>query len=531
MMQFFSELRRRKVFRAAVAYVVAAWLVIQVADVIFEPLHVPGWVMTALITIVALGLPLVIVLAWAFDIGPGGLERDSRDSAGAATVEASVAVLPFSDLSPAADQEYFCAGIVEEIINTLSRVDGLHVASRFSTQQYRARSANVKEVGRELAVANIVEGTVRKEGERLRISVQLSETATGYQVWAKRFDRQMADIFVIQDEIAASIAEAMQLQLRPADQCQAQDAGTANSEAYDLYLKGWSYFHRWGSRNLNYAAELFQYAIDRDPGYARAWAGLADAYAMLYIYSEARPAYRRKAREASRRALRLCPRLPEAHVSRGLSCSMYANWAEAEQHFENALQRDSEHFEALYFYARACVHQGKNEQAIGLFERAAKARPEDYQSPLLLQQLYKRSGRSDDAARVARDGIAKAERHLTMNPDDVRALYLMSGPLADLGQLQRGEQALLRAMAIDPTDPAVLYNAACFYARIGDQQRAIKLLKKVRLPEMAADWARNDPDLATLQGHPEFEALYPSRVSVSETGDDVVVDRSDRSSD
>ncbi|MBT8144193.1 MAG: tetratricopeptide repeat protein, partial [Gammaproteobacteria bacterium] len=331
----------------------------------------------------------------------------------------------------------------------------------------------------------------------------------GYQVWTQRFDRRMADVFSIQDEIAEQVAEALELRLLPADRCRVQQAGTSNSEAYDLYLKAWSYFHRWGGRNVNYAAELFQHALDRDPGYARAWAGLADAYAMLYIYTEAKPAYRRKAREASKRAVKLCPKLPEAHTSRGLSCSMYANWPEAEQHFESALRIDPEHFEALYFYARACVHQGKEEQAVRLFERATQARPEDYQAPLLMQQLYKRLGRGDAAIAAAEDGIAKARRHLKMNPDDVRALYLMSGPLADLGRLQEGEQALLRAMAIDPTDSAVLYNAACFYARIGDQDRAIELLESVRLPEMAADWVRNDPDLALLRGHPRFDALYP----------------------
>ncbi len=515
MMQFFAELRRRKVIRTAIAYAIVAWVIIQIADVVFEPLRLPEWSLTALITVTAAGFPLVIVVAWLFDLGPRGLERDTGGQAGTASPAAagaashSVAVLPFADLSPDGDQAYFCDGVVDEIINTLARVEGLHVASRWSTQRYRDRAISVQEVGRELNVAQILEGTVRKSGDRLRITAQLSDTANGYHLWSQRFDRQMSDVFAIQDEIAGSIAGEMQLELRPSDTCSAQEAGTVDSEAYDLYLKAWSYFHRWGARNIAYAAELFQSAIDRDPEYARAWAGLADAYATLYIYIDAKPEYRELVREASLRALAICPRLPESHVSRGLSCTMYANWPEAERHFEDALKLDAEHFEALYFYARACVHQGKTEQAVALFERAAAARPEDYQSLLLLQQLYKRLGNDDGAAAAGEEGIARAERQLEMNPDDVRALYLMAGPLSDLGQVQRGEQVLLRAMAIDPTDPAVQYNAACFYARIGDQDRAVELLEKVKLPKLAADWVHHDPDLALLRGHPRFDELYP----------------------
>lgn len=521
MKRFVAELRRRKVVRAGIAYGVVAWATIEIASATFEPLHLPEWSLTFVIIVAAAGLPLTIVLAWLFDLGPEGLERDTGaepaipQAAVAAGHDAnaapSVAVLPFADLSPDGDQAYFCDGIVDEIISSLSRVDDLHVTSRFATLQYRHREASIQDIGNALNVAHVLEGTVRKSGDNLRITAQLVDATNGYHVWSQRFDRPMRDVFAIQDEIAASIAEAMELRLHPLDRCSPEQAGTADSEAYDLYLKGWSYFHRWGARNLHYAAELFQHALDKDADYTRAWAALADTYAMLYIYVEARPEYRTKAREASRRALKLCPKLPESHVSRGLSCSTFANWDDAEQHFENALAIDGEHFEALYFYARACVHQGKIERAIRLFERATKVRPQDYQAPLLLQQLYKKLGRTEDAMNAARDGIEKAEHHLEMNPDDVRALYLTSGPLADLGQLQKGEQVLLRAMAIDPNEAAVQYNAACFYARIGDIDRAVELLEKVELPEMAADWVRNDPDLSTLRGHPRFEELYPRR--------------------
>lgn len=517
--ELWSEIRRRKVFRATVAYAVVAWVVIQIAETTFEPLRLPDWSLTLLIALALAGLPLAMVIAWFFNITPEGLARDtgndnddqaqSTDHSG--PIGHSVAVLPFADLSEERDQNYFCEGVAEEIMNVLARVDGLRVTSRRSTLQFAQNTADISEIGKALDVSTVLEGSVRRDGDMLRITVQLIDVNGGHHLWTQKYDRRRQDIFTVQDEIAEKVAAAMQLTLHPEDRGSSQRAGTTEIEAYDLYLKGWSYFHRWGSRNLRYAAELFQHALDKDPEYARAWAGLADANAMLYIYIESRSEYRNRARDASKRALALCPKFPESQVSRGLSCSMFGNWAEAEQYFKDALELDPDHFEALYFYARACVHQGKYEQAAELFRRAAIVRPDDYQSPLLLQHLYKKLGRADEARETAREGIAKAEHQLEMNPDDVRALYLMSGPLADLGELQRGEQVLLRAMAIDPTDAAVLYNAACFYARIGAQDRAVELLEQVRLPKMAADWARNDPDLTQLRGHPRFDELYPPK--------------------
>ncbi len=504
--QFWAEIRRRKVFRATVAYAIVAWLIIQIADTTFEPLHLPEWALTLLIALAIAGLPLAIVLAWVFDLTPQGLERDAG-TADKIPGDPSVAVLPFADLSPEGDQAYFCEGVAEEIINTLSRVEGLKVASKRATR--RLGNADVAEIGAALQVATVLEGSVRKDGDQLRITAELTDSATGEHLWVHRYDRELCDIFAVQDEIATNIARVMQLTLDPEDDCARRKSGTTNIEAYDLYLKGWSFIHRWGARNLRYAAELFQNALDKDAEYARAWAGLADANGLLYVYFDSRSEYRNRARDASKRALALCPNLPEAHVSRGLSCSMFGNFAEAERHFGEALKIDPDHFEALYFLARNSVHQGKIEKATDYFHRAALARPEDYQSPLLLQQLYKKLGRSDEARAAAKEGVAKADRHLEMNPDDARAMYLMSGPLADLGELQRGEKMLLRAMAVDPTDPAVLYNAACFYSRIGDENRALELLGQVSLPKMAADWARNDPDLEPLRGHPKFEELYP----------------------
>ncbi|NNF66585.1 MAG: hypothetical protein HKM98_03655, partial [Gammaproteobacteria bacterium] len=221
--KFWSEIRRRKVFRATVAYALVAWLVIQIADTTFEPLHLPDWALTFLVAIAIAGLPLAIILAWIFDLTPDGLQRDSpEDSERPTTInpdDHSIAVMPFADLSPGQDQAYFCDGVAEEILNVLSRVEGLRVATRRSTLRFRQASADVREIGDALKVATVLEGSVRKDGENLRITAQLADTVSGTQLWSHRYDRQQRDIFAIQDQIAENIASVMKLSLRQQDRC------------------------------------------------------------------------------------------------------------------------------------------------------------------------------------------------------------------------------------------------------------------------------------------------------------------------
>ncbi|MDH3767847.1 MAG: hypothetical protein OES99_05285, partial [Gammaproteobacteria bacterium] len=233
--EFWSEIRRRKVFRATIAYAFVAWLVIQIADTTFEPLHLPDWALTLLIALVIAGLPLAVILAWVFDLTPEGLERDKGDRAvaapGVAPTDNSIAILPFADLSPEQDQAYFCEGVAEEILSVLSRVDGLRVASRRSTLRFRQDTADIREIGGALEVATVLEGSVRKEGDKLRITAQLVDVASGHNLWSHRYDREQREIFSIQDQIAENIASVMELSLRPQDRCVSQRAGTSDIEA------------------------------------------------------------------------------------------------------------------------------------------------------------------------------------------------------------------------------------------------------------------------------------------------------------
>ena len=507
-----TELRRRKVVRVSVVYVLVAWLLLQVAEVTFEPLSLPPWSLTLVIWLAILGFPIAAALAWAFEVTPAGVKRDPADVPAEETERTpdeppSVAVLPFVDMSENHDQAYFCEGVAEEILNALTRATGLRVAARTSSFLYRGEEADIQRIGRDLGVDAILEGSVRKSGNQLRITAQLVKATDGFHLWSERYDREMADIFAIQDEIATNITAALKGTLTPSE-AQALQTPQADIEAYDYYLKGWSYFHRFGPKNISYARDLFTRALEIDPEFGRAWAGLADADAFLYMYYEARSEYRDEADEASRKAVELCPQYSETHASRGLAQVLFGNWGKAEAHFRAALAIDPNDFEASYFFARACVTQGKHAQAAELFERAAEIDPNDYQSVLLTVQEYRALGDTEAELDAARRGVDRARRHLELNPDDVRALYLSAGALHRLGEVEAGRELAERCTSLDPDDPSVLYNLACYYAVAGEGDKAMDLLERVDLPAMAnRHWVEHDEDLASLRGTARFRAL------------------------
>lgn len=239
---WFAELRRRKVIRVAAVYLVAAWLLIQVADAVFEPMGLPAWPLKPVIVLAALGFPLACVLAWAFDVTPRGIESAQTVAPSAATAPTepteSVAILPFVDMSPERDQEYFCDGIAEEIINTLCCMRNLRVASRTSSFQFKGHATDIREIGRALGVGSVLEGSVRKAGNRVRITTQLVSTADGYHLWSESFDRDLGDVFALKAEIAQRMLKALKFSLDRRDTAMLERGGTTNAEAYDLYLRG-----------------------------------------------------------------------------------------------------------------------------------------------------------------------------------------------------------------------------------------------------------------------------------------------------
>jgi serine/threonine protein kinase/Flp pilus assembly protein TadD len=436
-------------------------------------------------------------------------EIDSGQAATTATqVQRSVAVLYFENLSGAKEDEYFRDGMTEDIITELSKISQLDVFPRAEMLAYRDKPVTAPQVGQELNAAYVLSGSLRRAGNRLRITTQLVETRTRHAVWAERYDRQMEDVFAIQDEIAQSIAAALKVMLTESEKQAIAKAPTADVKAYDYYLRGRQFFYQFRRRGYDFARQLFTRAIEIDPGYARAYAGVSDCYSYLYMYWEASEANLQAADDASRKALLLDPGLAEAHVSRGLAISLSKRYEEAKVEFQTAIRLDPKLFEAYYFYARASFQQGKLEDAARLFEKASQVKPDDYQAPGLVAMVYMGLGRKADAEESYRRAWQRAEKHLELHPDDARALYMGANALCQLGERARSSDWARRALAIDPEDCGILYNVACVYALQGKTQEAIDCLEKAMAHAYwYKRWAQHDSDLDSLRSHPRFQFL------------------------
>lgn len=506
-----SELSRRRVYPVIAAYAVVAFILLQLGEITFTPLGFPNWVMVALIVVVIVGFPVVIVLAWIFDITPTGIRRtvaiaDSAD-------QASIAVLPFDDMSPDKDQGYFCEGVAEEILNALTKIPQLKVAARSSSFQYRSGAADVRDIGRDLGVRAILEGSVRKSADHLRVTAQLVKASDGYHLWSKTFDAKTEDVFAIQDEIATCIATELLKTLNLSVSLDIRTTSASDVGAYEFYLRGRQYFKRFRKTDIESAIQMFREAISIDEDFALAWAGLADCHSFLVMYVDPQAEYRKEASKASKRALELAPDLAEAHASRGLACLVCENFDGAESEFQKAIELNPNLFEAYYYYARTRFHRGDMAAAAELFRKAAAVDPADYQSRCLRVQILRGEGFVEEATQEASESIAVIEKHLKWHPDDARAYHLGAGSLILLGDKDRAVRWLHRAVEIAPDDSVVLYNVACNLATLGETDKSIGYLElAVAHGAVSTAWMRNDEDLASLRDHPRFSRILDAAV-------------------
>jgi TolB-like protein/Tfp pilus assembly protein PilF len=420
----------------------------------------------------------------------------------------SIAVLPFADISREKDQEYFCEGMAEEIGNALSRLKGLRVASRTSAFQFRKAPADSREIGRRLRVSTLLEGSVRKAENRLRIVVQLTDAESGYQLWAQRYDREVSDVFAIQEEIAQNIVDTLEVTLSAEESGVLQKPPTSNVQAYDYYLRGRKFYYLYNRRDVEFAIQLFARAVEIDPAFALAHAGLADCWSFIYLNAERSEHARQQADTASLRAVELDPASAQAQASHGLALSLRGRNADASRAFETAIRLDPGLFEAQYFYARHTFAGGEPEKAIGLYEEATRVRPEDYQAPLLMAQIYDDLGRHAEARASRERGISNAEAHLKLNPDDVRAVYMAANGLAARGESERALEWAQRALEMTPSEGMVLYNVGCIYSLLGKLDQAIEILERAVLHGLTHQgWFAHDSNLDPLRGTPRFENL------------------------
>jgi serine/threonine protein kinase/tetratricopeptide (TPR) repeat protein len=429
-------------------------------------------------------------------------------AAAAAVSDKSVAVLYFENLSASKDDEYFRDGMTEDIITELSKIKELQVFPRAAVLAYRDKPVTGPQVGRELNAACVLSGSLRRAGNRLRITAQLIRAQTGHSIWAERYDRELKDVFEVQDEIARSISQALRIKLSPQEEKAIARKQTDNPQAYDYYLRGRQFFHQFRRKGFDFARQMFARAIVIDPHYARAYAGVADCCSFLYMYWDSIDDNLNEAEAASRKALELDPELAEAHAAGGLAFALKKSFVEAQQEFEAAIRLDPKLYEAYYFYARTSFQRGDLTKAAELYEQAAKLNPDDYQAVSLLVNVYHGLGLAKEAAATEQRALQLTERHIEVHPDDPRALYLGAGILARIGQHGKSFDWARRALAIDPEETSILYNVACVYALLGRTEEALNCLGKVmEHGTFYKNWAAKDSDLDSIRSDPRFNAL------------------------
>ena len=419
----------------------------------------------------------------------------------------SVAVLPFTNIGSDPAQAYLSDGMAEDILTELSKASGLFVLSRNAVFKYRDQSVDMEKVSRELGVSHLVHGSVRTSGNRVRVAAELIEGTSGRSLWGERYDRELSDVFALQDEIARAIVAQLKLKLLPTKEENMVRAPTANGEAYTRYLRGRELFYRGTRLDYIKAKQMFAAAIELDSGYARAYAGLADCDAFLYMdYNEDSIA---EVLKNSEKALSLEPDLKEALASHGLALSISGRLDEAEHALKRAMELDPDHFETRFFFGRACYMQGRLDETAMHWERAAEVKPDDYQSLILLNQVYTSLGRPQEAMRSSKRGVERAKREFERNPSNPRPAYFIATALAKLGEYDQADEWATKAMEVAPDDFLALYNVACFYSVSSKPDLAFDILFNLSSRSNAemTKWILTDSDLRPLHRDRRWEAL------------------------
>ncbi len=500
---FARELVHRRLPQIIGLYLAAGWGILEFSDWAVAHFEMTFPLTDVVVAVWLVGLPIAAMLGWKLG-GNGGSAAATRSAESSAK---SIAVLPFANLGDSPDTEYLSDGLSEEIINSLAKIEDLNVVSRTSAFAYKGRSQDVRKIGRELNVASVLEGSVRVSGSQLRITTQLINVADGYHLWSERFDREMEDLFTIEDEIAENVVRTLRVILGENERHALFRLPTQDVRAYEYYLRGRQFFHQSRRKSLEYAREMFKRAVEIDPDYALAYAGIANSSALIHTYYPTSEGDVERADEASRRALQIDPNLPDAHAARGFALFLMKRLPEAEEEFERAIELDPRNYEAHYFYGRTCFQQGKLEEAAQRFEHAVAAR-EDYPAAFFAAQAREALGRKEAALAAYERALRIAEKHMDLNPDDPRAATMRAVALCRTGRLEEGLEWAQRALAIDPEDASVRYNVACLYALEGKSEEAIGCLEDaIDAGFGSRDWIANDPDLASLRDHPRFKAL------------------------
>jgi adenylate cyclase len=417
----------------------------------------------------------------------------------------SIAVLPLQNMSGDVENEYFSDGIAEEILNLLAKLPSLRVASRTSSFTFRNSDKIAKDIAKALDVDILLEGSVRRAGDRVRITMQLIDAEDDAHIWSEIYNRELTDIFDVQADIAREVVSAI---TRGEAGDIATYQATKSPKAYDYYLRGYKKFHELDRGSIRQVREMFRKAIEVDPSFAKAWAGLANASCLLHMWWEASQEILDEAHEASQRALELGADLAESHTARGFTLSLLNDFDGAVKEFEQAIKLDPLLYDAWYLYGRACYAAGCMEKAAELFIKAGDVRPDDYQALSLAASAYLKVPDKERSDECAREQIRRSERHLAINPGDTRAWGLGACNIGELGDTQRGEEWLNKMLGLASDDVGSLHLAACFYGARGDVEKTIHFLeRRFKIGDAYIAWMDNDTDFDCVRDDPRYKAM------------------------
>ncbi len=447
------------------------------------------------------------------DMESGGRRAaELSDSKGgtATPSEKSVAVLYFENLSREKDDEYLRDGVTEDIITELSKIKGFKVFSRPTVLAFRDKPVTPVQIGQQLGAACVLTGSLRRAGSRLRITTQLVDAKTDSPLWSERYDRQMEDVFELQDEIARKIAEALRITLSPQEQEALAAKPTEDLEAYDLYLRGKNFVRRLSRQDLESALQLFDNAVARDPDFALAHAAIANACAQYHLNFEREDRWIERAVAASEKASSLGSDEPEIWVAEAWIHLMRKDYDASIQRVRQAIDRKPDCEGAYNLLGRALFLAGRNQEIVDMADAAIAAEGEDYNIYVPVINALGALGKTDAVRNYSQQRVELLEFHLRKVPEDARGRTLLANCYALVGRSEDAERAATLAMTLRPNDALVQYNVACLFAQLGKKAEALDALKKSwGAGYKERDWVRRDPDLAILRGDPEFEKLFP----------------------
>ncbi len=439
-------------------------------------------------------------------------EKSDSDSGVQKQTGKSVAVLYFENLSGSKEDEYLRDGITEDVITELSKIRGLNTFSRPTVLAFRDKTVTPAQVGQQLGAAYVLTGTLRRAGARLRISAQLVDTRTDFPLWSERFDREMKDVFEVQDEMARKIAEALRITLSPQELEALADKPTENPQAYDLYLRGKRYARRQTRQDVEFALQMFENAVAMDPSFALAYAACANACSMYYSIFSRDQVWIDRAREASGKAVALRWDLPEVQVSQAWVLYAAELHNEAVRMVKKAIERKRDCEGAYYLLCRALFAGGRYQEIVDIAESAIEASGEDYNVHVPIMNALGAMGKTEARRNMTHRIIIALENHLKHVPEDARARVLLGAYYAELGREDDALRELNLAVTLRANESSILYNAACVYCLLKKKTEALESLRKAwNAGSRDAVWTRRDPDLTLLHGDPEFERLYPEK--------------------